>query len=374
MTAFVATILRWSVIGLLVAFMARRYLFMLAALAPARRTEPDRSRSIALIIAARNESAHLARLFAALERIEYPREQLAIVLVDDASDDDSLAQMKVWSASRTHCQVVSVSSPMGKGAALAAGFAVAPPHELIAVLDADSVPEPDALARLAGAFRDPLVGAATGYPRPDNATASTVARYAALERWMHHLVTLAAKDRLGLNPSIIGVVFAVRREALVQAGGFPSGRVAEDLDLSVSLTDHGWRLRWIGDAVAREDVVESRAAFDAQRTRWTRGTLGTARQSRSLEQWFVAAGYLDRVVLVLAVFLALVGLLSVWWPIAYLAAPALGIVVAVRRAQASPVVAYLLAAATMFGTDLLVTLRATVGHIFGTSVRWGGRA
>lgn len=366
-------VLRWSVTGLLVLFMVRRYVLIIASAFPARLVARDRTRSIVLLVAGRNEAQNLPVLFSALEQLDYPSQLVHIVLVSDGSDDDTARLMHAWTTSPFATEVLVLPQSLGKGGALAAGLVRAGVTDLVAVLDADCVPEPDVLQLFSGAFSDARVGAVTGYPRPANANTNVVARYAALERWAHHLVVLAGKDRLGLDPSIVGVAFAVRRTALDSAGGFPVGRLAEDTELSMAVVAAGWRLRWLGAAIVREDVPEDFPTFHAQRNRWGRGMLQSAHRARSLEDLFVVTGYLDRVAWVLAILLVPFGLVSAWLPAVYVVAPALSVMVALRRAGARPATSFLWAAGVMVAADLAVSVRSAMGHLSGSRVTWGSR-
>jgi cellulose synthase/poly-beta-1,6-N-acetylglucosamine synthase-like glycosyltransferase len=226
---------------------------------------------------------------------------------------------------------------------------------------------------LSGAFDDPRIGAATGYPFPGNANATVVSRYAALERWTPHLVVLAGKERLGLDPSIIGVVFAVRRDALDAAGGFPIGRVSEDIDLSMTLVALGWKLRWVRGAKVREDVVEDMDRFFEQRNRWGRGILQSASGAKTIESFFVVAGYLDRVIFLIALLLVLAGQLQAWLPFAYLVAPGMSALTAMVRARGRPIPAFVWSAIVMLAADLAVSSASTFGQLFGTTVKCGKR-
>lgn len=365
--------LRVPVLGVLALFFGRRCLLLTASMAPPRRTSDDRTRSITVLVAARNEARHLPTVLRAVAQLDYPASLLEVILISDGSSDETAAIMHRWSSPALPTQVVTLPVSRGKAGALAAGLAMAKPAELVVVFDADCVPAPDVLSRLSGAFDDPRTGGATAYPRPGNANTNVVTRYAALERWTHHQVALAGKDRLGLDPPIVGVAFAVRRDALDAAGGFPVGRLAEDTELGLALVAAGWRLRWIGEAVVREDVASTLARFHEQRRRWGRGMMQSASHARSIEDWFVAAGYLDRVALVLAVLLVVAGVVAPWWPLAYLLAPAISVLWAMRREGARPWLPYLWAAVVMLALDVAASVRAAIGQLTGTSVTWGQR-
>lgn len=364
---------RWVVGGLLLAFAARRLVLLAASALPRGSARRNDRRSIAILVAARNEAAHLPALLAGLDRLDYPADRRHVVLVSDGSTDDTPVRMQAWAAARTNAAAIVLPESRGKGGALSAALLNAPATDLVVVFDADCVPAPDTLQLLSGAFDDSTVGGVSSYPKPENARANLVARYAALERWTHHLVTMAAKDRLRLDPPITGVGFAVRRAALDQVGGIPAGRLVEDVELGMALTAAGWRLRWLCEAVVHENVAADWDTFRQQRNRWGRGLLQSTRRLRTVEDLFVASGYLDRLVLVIAAGMAAAGLLPLWMPAIGLLAPASAAMLALSRGGARPIASFVGAAIVMFGADLLISVRTAVAQLFGLPVSWGRR-
>jgi cellulose synthase/poly-beta-1,6-N-acetylglucosamine synthase-like glycosyltransferase len=368
-----------GVVGALLGlFTVRRLVFWLASLLPARPVPASRTRSVAVLVPARNEAARLPRLLAALDACDYPPALMSVVVFSDGSIDETPHLAAEWAAGRAagRSRALAIASPVsqGKGAALRVALAAAPGAELVVVLDADTVPAPDALARLAGAFDDPAVGAACGYPDPGRRHRSMAARYAALERWVSHRVTFAAKDRLGLRPPVIGAVFAVRAAALADIGGFPCGAMAEDIDLSLALTRAGWKTRWLGEAVAREDVPPFLAGFRLQRLRWSRGLMTSAPRTRTLEDALAATGYLDRLAFVAGAALALAGDLPAWLPIAYAALPLAIILTALWRAGVPGKLAYLAAVPPMALFDIWVTAESVLAQLGGGQMPWREQA
>jgi cellulose synthase/poly-beta-1,6-N-acetylglucosamine synthase-like glycosyltransferase len=324
-------------------------------------------------VAARNEARLLPRLLAALESLDYPAQLLHFVLISDGSNDSTPKLLENWTRRRSNAITLHLTAHAGKASALRRALELAPEVDLIAVLDADTVPEPGVLQHLAGAFRDPVTGAAGGYPEPHNANASLTARYAAIERWILHLVTLAGKDRLRLNPAAIGAISMIRRQALIEIGGFPVGATAEDIHISVLLNRAGWATRSVVAAVAREDVPESFAGFQAQRLRWSRGLMETRRAASGVEDVLVAAGYCDRLVLLAAIVLACAGWVPAWLLALYLAAPALTIGLAVSRARSRQKWRVVLSLPLMVVADVAVTAGAMLSHLSAGPIRWQTR-
>lgn len=356
----------------LAVFAVRRALLIVAALLARRplatSAEPP---SLTLVVPARNETAALDRLLGALAGLDYDEERLFTVLVDDGSGDGTGERLAQWADGRPRALALALSAPVGKPQALNEAIAEAPPSELIAVCDADLRPQPDCFRRLAEPFADESVGLTVGYRRPENAASSTISRYAAVETWVHQLVTSAAKDRLDLNPPSLG--FSVyRRAALEEIGWFRPDANDEDTDSTLALTWTGWRTRFVPDAVADNLVVDRWTDYWRQHLRWAGSFLDAARPAerrrtaplgRQLELWLFRAGYLDRVVLVAACAFAAVGALPVWAPGAYLALPAVEVVVALGRAGVGRRAwSFLLATAAVFPLDVLASLAAVAVH------------
>ena len=362
----------WLVAALLGVFTLRRLLFLLASLAPRHVLAPSRSRSVAVLVAARNEETHLPDLLGALAALDYPRQLLEFVIVSDGSTDATALQATEWAARTPGARALILSVSGGKGAALEAAREVAAPADLVAVFDADTVPRPDALAQLVGAFDHPAVGAACGYPDPGFDHVSIAARYGALERWVSHLVALAGMDQLGLQPPVIGAAFCVRSTALAEVGGFATSGLAEDIQLTIGLGRTGWKTRWIGEAVVRENVPGDLADLRRQRLRWSRGLMASIR-SGGVENILAATGYLDRIAFVGAVVLTLLGLMPVWVLVASIAVPALAIVAALRRARAPRPGAYLWSVVPMAFADIGVTIESAVAHLSGAKLTWRAR-
>lgn len=96
---------------------------------------------VSVVVAVRNEAASLPALFHALDQQTHP--SFEIVIVDDASTDDTATIARSWTNNRPYAHVVSVSDPHfpRKKHALAKGIAAAK-HDLLAFTDADCVPRP----------------------------------------------------------------------------------------------------------------------------------------------------------------------------------------------------------------------------------------
>ncbi|HMR10815.1 MAG TPA: glycosyltransferase, partial [Polyangiaceae bacterium] len=108
-----------------------------------------------------NEATVVARLLEAAGAIDYPADRLEIQVLDDSSDETrSIAEAKVreLQAKGVDMQYVRRPNRVGyKAGALEFGLERAK-GELIAIFDADFVPQPEFLRQVVGHFTDPEVG------------------------------------------------------------------------------------------------------------------------------------------------------------------------------------------------------------------------
>lgn len=367
-----AAALGYVVLVPLAVFTLRRLVLIVAAALPARASVAGYAPSVAAIVAVRNEEANLPRLLAAFDRLEYPREKIHFVLVNDGSGDATSAILRDWTRLHSNAQLLEVAVSQGKALALDRALDTAPQTELVAVYDADLTPHPASLGILAAMFQDPRVAAAAGFRRPSNAGTNPITAYGALESFVHQLVTQAGKERLGLNPTTLGGNCLYRRSALAGVGGFRPGAFSEDIETSLALVAAGWRTRFCRHALAESALVKSLSRYWNQHARWTRGIYNSARKARRPESWLVAAGYSDRLLFLAALALAAAGHIGFVWPALYLLAPALAVAIALWRAGAGARLAvYILFwAVPMFIVDIAATAAATVNAVLRRRLDW----
>jgi len=117
---------------------------------------------LSVIIPAYNEGAMVEQSIESAAASDYPRERLEIFVIDDGSTDDTWRYIE-RAAARHPGVVTALRLPrnLGKRGALAEGFRRGR-GTLYVTMDSDSVIERGALRAMAGALRDPRVGAVAG--------------------------------------------------------------------------------------------------------------------------------------------------------------------------------------------------------------------
>lgn len=313
---------------ILLLFTIRRIIFTLAILLTQGKAKEFSSGGqehlpqILILVSCRDESSMIPDLCQVLSRLDYPPENLQIVLIDDGSTDKTGLLMEQEAASRTGWHVLSFPSSMGKASALNAALARFSFGEIIYIFDADHRPDSNVLRRAMRYFYAPRVAAVTGFTQVLNPLASPSAFYSTVESYTNQLVTMRAKDRLGLAPALLGSNCAYRRQPLIACGGFRDGAFSEDSDLTVTFYRAGYRIRFAEDANSYQQVPQSVNGYLRQHIRWGRGLNDVAKGHSleilsdkkldlplRLELLLFTAGYIDRLALISAVLLMILSYL-----------------------------------------------------------------
>ena len=152
--------------------------------------------------------------------------------------------------------------------------------ELVAVFDADFVPQQHFLDRTIGLLLDPAVALVQTPQCFFNA--DPVLRNLELERWLlpdeESFYRWIEPVRSAWGAVVCaGTSFVARRAALDSVGGFVEAAVSEDFVTGIALAARGWQLRYLGEKLSAGLAAETMLDFVRQRQRWAVGTLQALR-------------------------------------------------------------------------------------------------
>lgn len=215
-------------------------------------------------------------LIANLERLDYPREKLQILVLLEEDDAETIAAAKAADPPATiTLLIVPKGAPQTKPKACNVGLFFAK-GDLLVIYDAEDRPEPDQLRKAAAAFRlggDRLVcvQAALNYW---NAEENWLTRMFTLEYsfWFDYM--LPGLDRLGLPIPLGGTSNHFRTRDLRRLGGWDPFNVTEDADLGIRAATLGSRVGVI-NSTTFEEANRATGNWIRQRSRWIKGYLQT---------------------------------------------------------------------------------------------------
>jgi cellulose synthase/poly-beta-1,6-N-acetylglucosamine synthase-like glycosyltransferase len=228
-----------------------------------------------------NEMYVAERLIRAVCGFDYPRDRLEIQVLDDSNDETAAIVREAVRRFRQRgfrIEHLHRTDRIGfKAGALAAGLERAT-GELIAVFDADFVPEHDYLRRVVPYFQDPKIGMVQACWDHINRDYSLLTRIQAVFLDGHFLIEHAARNRAGRFFNFNGTAGVWRRQAIVEAGGWQHDTLTEDLDLSYRAQLAGWRFLFLPHVKVPAELPVEVNAFKRQQFRWAKGAIQTARK------------------------------------------------------------------------------------------------
>jgi cellulose synthase/poly-beta-1,6-N-acetylglucosamine synthase-like glycosyltransferase/peptidoglycan/xylan/chitin deacetylase (PgdA/CDA1 family) len=222
--------------------------------------------SASIIVPAYNEEAGIAAAVRSLAGSRYP--EFEVIVIDDGSTDGT-AEI-VAGLDEPGVRLLRQANA-GKPAALNAGLAAAR-HDIVVMVDGDTVFEADTLRHMVAPLADPEVGAVSGNTKVGN-------RSGLIGKWQHvEYVTGFNLDRrmydlLRCMPTVPGAGGAFRRDALDAVGGVSADTLAEDTDLTMAVNRAGWRVVYEERARSWTEAPADLGGLWRQRYRWCYGTM-----------------------------------------------------------------------------------------------------
>ncbi|MGW2828450.1 bifunctional polysaccharide deacetylase/glycosyltransferase family 2 protein [Streptomyces sp. NPDC001286] len=230
---------------------------------------PTVTRPVSVIVPAYNEKECIASTLRSLSRSTHPIE---IIVVDDGSTDGTseIAREAARSLGMTNVRVVRQENA-GKPAALNNGVRSAS-HDIVVMMDGDTVFEPETVRQLVQPFADPAVGAVAGNAKVGNRD-TVIGAWQHIEYVMGFNLDRRMYDLLRCMPTIPGAIGAFRRDAVLQVGGMSEDTLAEDTDITIAMHRAGWRVVYQEHARAWTEAPGSLKQLWSQRYRWSYGTM-----------------------------------------------------------------------------------------------------
>jgi cellulose synthase/poly-beta-1,6-N-acetylglucosamine synthase-like glycosyltransferase/peptidoglycan/xylan/chitin deacetylase (PgdA/CDA1 family) len=260
-----------SVIGVLV--IVRFGLMLVLSFAHARKVrrrgfrwgERPVTEPVTVLVPAFNERECIANTVRSLTQSD---QRIEVIVIDDGSTDGTADIVEaMWLGG---VRVVRQENA-GKPAALNNGIAHAS-HDLIVMMDGDTVFEAATVRELVQPFADPRVGAVAGNAKVGNRD-TLIGAWQHIEYVMGFNLDRRMYDVLGCMPTIPGAVGAFRRTALERVGGMSEDTLAEDTDITMAMHRDGWRVVYAERARAWTEAPESVQQLWSQRYRWSYGTM-----------------------------------------------------------------------------------------------------
>lgn len=241
-----------------------------------------------IVVPAWNEGQVIGATIDHLVGMEYPSDRLRVVVVDDASTDETpdvvRAKMREYPGRVLHYR--REIGGQGKAHTLNHGvqrILADPWAEAVMIIDADVLFERDALRKMTRHLSDPRVGAVTAYIKEGSAHGNYLTRFVAFEYITAQAAARRAQNMLGVLACLAGGAQLHSRANLEAIGGrIDASSLAEDTVTTFRTQLSGRHVEFEGNAVVWAEEPGDVVGLWKQRLRWSRGNIQISLQFASM--------------------------------------------------------------------------------------------
>ena len=229
-----------------------------------------------IIVPTKNEESVIRRCLDGILNIDYPKDKIQVIVVDGNSTDNTLKICSEFEAKHPQIfKTISEKTTNGKPAALNLALHYTT-GDIVAVFDADSLPEKDVLSKVSCYFNDGKIVAIQGRTTSINERSNILTRVISMEEKAWFQMLLSGRERLQLFVPLNGSCQFVRRTILEELGGWDENSLTEDVELALRLIEKNHHIKYAPDVCSGQETPTALRNLIKQRVRWYRGYMETA--------------------------------------------------------------------------------------------------
>jgi cellulose synthase/poly-beta-1,6-N-acetylglucosamine synthase-like glycosyltransferase len=244
--------------------------------APASNNMPKELPSYSLIIPTKNEESVIRRCLNGIMDIDYPKDKMQVIVVDGHSTDNTCGICEEFKQQYPgNFEVICEQTTSGKPAALNIALTYAT-GDIVAVFDADSLPEKDVLSKVTSYFNDKKITAIQGMTTSINEKSNVLTRVISTEEKAWFQMLMSGREKLRLFVPLNGTCQFIRRNVLNELGGWDENSLTEDVELALRLVEKNHLIKYAPDVCSGQETPTALKSLFKQRIRWYRGYMETA--------------------------------------------------------------------------------------------------
>ncbi len=255
---------------------------------------------ITIVIPANNEEKTISKTLNSALSIDYPRNLLQIICINDGSTDET---GKIADSFRKFGVQVLHKKQGGKASALNLGLEKAS-GEIYVCMDADSTIESNALMKTVGYFADSNVASVATSVKVDKP--KNILQMAQSFEYVYNIFlrkVLSFMNSVFVVPGTFGLY---RTSVLRDIGGFDEENLTEDMEIIMRMQKKGYRIETSSTTYSHTASPDTLKKLFDQRTRWYQGFLAN---SKKYKQMYFNQKYGDLGVFTLPIYLVFIGFL-----------------------------------------------------------------
>jgi len=231
---------------------------------------------VTFIIPAFNAEQFIEKTINSVFNVDYPKNKIKIIVVNDGSTDNTA---KVVRELAKRYRRINLLNKKNEGKAKALNYGIARcKTEFVAVLDADTMLQPDLLKKAFALF-DKKTMAVTCRIMPINKN-----KFIEKIQFVEYTLTSFFRKLLSNIEALpIAPAFTIyRRNFFLRYGGFDTGNLTEDFEMALRVYSKHYKIRYILDSYVSTIVPNNFKQLLRQRVRWGYGTLYNLKKYKQL--------------------------------------------------------------------------------------------
>lgn len=270
-----------TIVGILIAVYMLMQLMLLCSLAFSRNDIPRKYSAeqelpaISILVAARNEEANIKRCLDALNRLNYPKEKLQVLIGNDHSEDKTHELVALFIKDEPQFALIDIEDTLGKArgkANVLAQLAHKATGGFYLITDADIAVNPEWARELVQHFDTPEVGIVSGTTVVDDK--GLMGNMQGID-WTYFMGLLKGFANIGVPCTAVGNNMGIRKEAYWATGGYENidFSIVEDFKLYEQARLKGWKTKNILTVGTTNSSVAIKGVMNLlhQRKRWLMG-------------------------------------------------------------------------------------------------------
>ena len=230
--------------------------------------------SCSILIPAHNEEKVIAATIESMLKLEYPKERLQIIVINDGSKDATKSIIEQYAAKDARVHLFDIpkgEGGKGKSRTLNLGIKQAK-GDVIAIYDADNTPDKDSLRYLvAQLLLHKELGAVIGKFRTVNKNATLLTRFINIETLSFQSILQAGRWQMHGISTLPGTNFVMWHHIIKKLDGWDEDALTEDSELSIRIYEEGSKIKFIPYAITYEQEPQQWGTWIKQRMRWVHG-------------------------------------------------------------------------------------------------------
>ena len=233
---------------------------------------------VSIIVPAYNEEDTIEQNIISLNKIDYPKDKLEIIIISDGSKDNT--SKIVNKLKGKNILFIDNKTNKGKAACLNQGIEEST-GEFIACMDADSEVQSDILKKTIPYFRNKKIGAVTVTVEVKDAK-NFLQKIIAVEYIIGLSLFLKVLSYFGAVHVTPGPFSIYKKQVLEKIGKFDHKSIVEDLEIAYRLQKEGCKIACCIATKVRTITPKTFKSLHTQRKRWYSGAIYTIMQHRNI--------------------------------------------------------------------------------------------